>query len=175
MSLLLLRSPCADDPPPDRSLRFPGRRCPRSRPTLDLQSKKVARLYPEGLSSFDDPHSQYHPNRTAGQFTHYGDQALTLLRSLAFRRGWSESSWREDWRAMWQHYDGYLDSATTETLANHDAGEIAPSPSNDLAGASRIAPLLVALADSSLEEKIAAARAQTALTHGDPIVIDSAE
>jgi ADP-ribosylglycohydrolase len=136
---------------------------------------KVARLYPEGLSSFDDPHSQYHPNRTAGQFTHYGDQALTLLRSLAFRRGWSESSWREDWRAMWQHYDGYLDSATTETLANHDAGEIAPSPSNDLAGASRIAPLLVALADSSLEEKIAAARAQTALTHGDPIVIDSAE
>lgn len=135
---------------------------------------KLKRLYPDGPIEFDDPRSEYHPNRRAGQFTHYGDQALTLLRSLAFR-GWSESQWREDWRAMWDGYDGYLDGATRDTLAHSDAGAPAPSTSNDLAGASRLSPLLVALSNESLETKIAAARAQTALTHGDPSVPDAAE
>ncbi len=136
---------------------------------------KVARLYPAQTIEFDDPRSEYHPHRSAGEFTHYGDQALTLLRSLTLRRGWSPSDWSEDWRAMWKDYDGYLDSATKDTLANHAAGRAQASESNDLAGASRLAPLLVALAEAPLEEKIAAARAQTALTHGDPFVIDAAE
>lgn len=135
---------------------------------------KLKRLYPEGLAEFDDPRSEYHPNRRAGQFTHYGDQALTLLRNVAFR-GWSELRWSEDWRAMWDGYNGFLDGATRDTLANSDAGSPAPSTSNDLAGASRMVPLLVALQDQSLENKIAAVRAQTALTHGDPSVPDAAE
>ena len=49
---------------------------------------KLARTYPEGVHHYDDPQSTYHPNRSAGQFTHYGDQTLALLRSLALRRGW---------------------------------------------------------------------------------------
>ena len=50
----------------------------------------------------------------------------------------------------------------------------AGSASTDLGGASRIAPLLAAYPDD-LAGLVAAARAQTAVTHPDPLVVDAAE
>ena len=50
----------------------------------------------------------------------------------------------------------------------------AASPSNDIAGAARIAPLFL-LKWKSNDDLIAAARAQTSFTHGDPAVVEAAE
>ena len=136
---------------------------------------KLARAFPDGVRAYSDPLTKYHPNRRAGGFTHYGDQALTLLRSLALRGGWDADGFRNDWTAMWDDYDGYVDGATKDTLANHREGTARPSTSNDLAGASRIGPVLLATKSLPLEQRVAAARAQTALTHGDGMVIDAAE
>lgn len=130
---------------------------------------KLARIYPDGITTPTDPQSSYHPNRKAGQLTHYGDQMVMLKESLA-GQSYDQEKWRRDWVSGMPAFDGYVDGATTETLANDGA---APSSSNDLAGASRLAPILDL--DVPPEEKIAAARSQTALTHGDPGVIDAAE
>lgn len=132
---------------------------------------KLNRLYPEGTFDFDDPRSNYHPNRNRGQFTHFGDQMLVLLRSLVASQKWSPSLTQEIFREAMANYDGYLDKATEDSLASFP--KIPGSNANDLSGASRIFPLL--LLELPLEELVVAARQQTEMTHGDPMVVDTAE
>ncbi|MGJ8723510.1 MAG: alpha/beta fold hydrolase [Roseibacillus sp.] len=136
---------------------------------------KIARLYPEGINDFDDPHSSYHPHRKKGQFTHYGDQMLLVAQATAASPQWSLPIFRSVWQNGMTDFDGYLDGASKTTL-EHLARDIEhpASDSNDLAGASRFVPTLF-LKDSTLDQRITAARDQTALTHGDGFVIDAAE
>ncbi|MGD9418006.1 MAG: alpha/beta fold hydrolase [Verrucomicrobiota bacterium JB025] len=136
-------------------------------------TSKIDCLYPDGIDRLDAPHSDYHPGKSAGDQTHYGDQTLALLASLAHRGNqWTSDDWKRDWSHWASHTTAYLDGATKRTLENLDAGLDIPSDSNDLAGASRIAPLFAVF---SGDELITRARNQTALTHGDPQVIDAAE
>jgi ADP-ribosylglycohydrolase len=119
----------------------------------------------------------YHPTKSRGQFTHYGDQAFVLLQSLAAKKGFDLADFAERWRKLFDGYPGYLDKATKGTLQNFAVGlgpEASASFSNDLAGAARIAPLVYALRDEP-EALAAAARVQTAMTHGDPHTQDVAE
>ncbi|MDP3851723.1 MAG: ADP-ribosylglycohydrolase family protein [Luteolibacter sp.] len=137
---------------------------------------KIARLYPDGVRNYDDPRSEYHPGKSAGDFTHYGDQTMVLLKSVVLRGGFEPAGWREDWLRFWKSDPpAYRDGATKATLGFLERGVDAASESNDLAGASRIAPVLAMASNQPLEERIAAARAQTALTHGDRATIDTAE
>jgi ADP-ribosylglycohydrolase len=118
-----------------------------------------------------------HAGKLAGDFTHYGDQALVLLRSLAARKGFDLHDFASRWREFWTHASSYKDQATRKTLANLQEGkevEDAGSGSNDLAGAARIAPLTYLLG-SNLQALIRAARDQTRMTHQDAVVVDSAE
>jgi ADP-ribosylglycohydrolase len=137
---------------------------------------KIAGLYPDGIRKYDDPRSSYHPGKSAGDFTHLGDQTLALLGSLADHGG-SLAAWPADWRAWAERIrddkSSYLDGATRGTLGNLAEGRRQPSDSSDLAGAARIAPLFAVHGD--VTPLVAAARTQTALTHGDARVIDAAE
>jgi ADP-ribosylglycohydrolase len=137
---------------------------------------KIAGWYPGGIRSYDAPRSSYHPGKAAGDFTHYGDQTLALLESLAGAGG-SLINWPADWQ-RWaervrENKSSYFDGATRGTLENLTAGDAEPSDSHDLGGAARIAPLLAFTRD--VGQLVLQARAQTALTHGDPQVIDAAE
>ncbi|WP_411826394.1 alpha/beta fold hydrolase [Luteolibacter sp. AS25] len=132
--------------------------------------EKLERMYPAGVRSFTDPVSNYHTNRVAGEQTHFGDQMILLKGSLKKRGGFDETGWQEEWIEGMTGYDGYMDGATKETLA---AGGVSPSGSNDLSGASRLAPILDL--DLPVEDAVAAARAQTGFTHGDIGVSDAAE
>jgi len=85
------------------------------------------------------------------------------------------SSWKARWQEELLDYDGYLDSATKVTQQALQKGLNTASESNDLAGAARIAPLLLAPNLLSESARVEAARAQTAMTHGDAQVIDAAE
>ncbi len=132
--------------------------------------EEIAEAYPHGMREFSDPLTEYHKSKRAGDLTHYGDQAVILHDSIEERGGFEIEGWREDWMEAMKGFRGYVDGATRETMKT--AGK-APSPSTDLGGASRIAPILDL--DLPLEEAIVAARAQTALTHGDAAVADAAE
>ncbi|HEY9900658.1 MAG TPA: ADP-ribosylglycohydrolase family protein [Pantanalinema sp.] len=137
----------------------------------------IARAFGRVEELLAPPATSYHAGRSAGAQTHYGDQALTLMDSLTPGEGFDADAFDARWRAMWTDYPGYRDGATRTTLANLEAGipaQEAGSPSSDLGGASRIAPLLVAMADSPDEAVVEAARAQTALTHRDVAASDAA-
>ena len=118
----------------------------------------------------------YHPTRNRGEFTHYGDQSLLLLESVAECQGFDLTDFSERWQKLFDNYDGYVDGATKGTLENLASGKSptqAGSGSDDLAGASRIASL-VYIYRNDLQRLIDSARAQTAFTHNSPPVIQSA-
>lgn len=119
----------------------------------------------------------YHPTKKAGDFTHYGDQALVLLESVAREGRFDLAAFARDWQALFEGYDGYLDHATKDTLINFKNGkgpEKAGSESTDFSGAARIAPV-VYRHRKDRETMIAACRAQAAMTHNHPKVVAGAE
>lgn len=140
----------------------------------------LAKQWPDGPRALEAPSSPYHPKgKPAGDFTHYGVQTLILAESLEEGGGeFSVDAFRESWTRFWKSESAasyYLDGATKGTLANLAEGRPEPSPSSDISGASRIGPILAFYANRSLAERIEAARVQTAMTHGDSRVVDTAE
>ena len=125
------------------------------------------------------PPDGYHGGKERGDQTHYGDQALVLLESLDASGGkFQMEDFALRWRQFWQESESYRDHATKETLARLEGGcslTEAGSNSRELGGASRIAPLLLALREEEPSILIEAVRAQTALTHNTPEVVDTAE
>jgi ADP-ribosylglycohydrolase len=122
------------------------------------------------------PPDSYHKRRAAGDFTHYGDQTFVLLESVAASGGFDPDDFFRRWRALFADYDGYVDGATRGTLGRIEFGEgpaTSGANSHDLAGAARIAPLVLALRDD-LPALVEAARAQTRMTHNNPKVVDAA-
>jgi ADP-ribosylglycohydrolase len=119
----------------------------------------------------------YHATKDRGDLTHYGDQAFTLMESLAIRKGFDPTDFSMRWKALFKDYSGYYDQATKGTLHNLSQGkgpDEAGSSSEDLAGASRISPLVFRYRNDP-NTLVEASRAQTAMTHNTPLVIDIAE
>lgn len=119
----------------------------------------------------------YHKGKQRGAFTHYGDQTLVLLESLASCDGFLLDDFARAWRGLFTKYPGYIDKATTVTLENMDRGlplEQCGSRSSDLGGAARIAPLLYRSNDDR-EALLAAVRQQTRFTHNNPATLAGAE
>jgi ADP-ribosylglycohydrolase len=129
------------------------------------------------VQQYFDPLVSYHAGKKKGDFTHYGDQMLLLLASLTTALGFDQTQFAQAWQSFFNDYKGYRDKATLTTLQNMTEGNNAlesGSSSDDLGGAARIAPIVYCYAHD-LESAIQAARDQTALTHNNPSVLDSAE
>lgn len=121
--------------------------------------------------------STWHPNRKKGEFSHYGDQALLLLRSLSNAGGFSAEQFAIDWHSLMSSYDGYRDKASKQTLIELDKGSPpyeSGSSSADLGGAARIAPLVYRYHDAP-DLLLEAVSCQTRLTHNNRVVILGAE
>lgn len=118
----------------------------------------------------------FHAGKEKGDFTHYGDQALILLESIVKAKGFSLPTFASYWQNMFADYKGYLDKATKGALDNFNQG-IAPEKSgfdsSDLGGAARVAPLIYCYRED-LDDLIAAAKAQTAMTHRATATIEGA-
>ena len=66
--------------------------------------------------------AKWHRGKEKGAFTHYGDQSLVLLKSLAQANRFDPELFAQNWQDFFQNYSGYMDQATRETLANFSAG-----------------------------------------------------
>lgn len=130
------------------------------------------------VTSFVDPSPElYHPNRKKGEFTHYGDQTLVLLEAIAGKGYFDPGDFSYRWRSLFENYDGYIDQATRTTLRNYSLGktwECAASSSEDLAGSSRIAPVVYRYAGEP-GMLVEACKSQTRITHNHPLVVEAAE
>ena len=129
------------------------------------------------IDGYLDPLTSHHKGKRAGEQTHFGDQMLILMESVAAVQGFDLTDFARRWRQMFETYTGYFDSATKDTLQNLSAGKdifSCGSSSDELAGASRIAPLFPVYPDDP-EGLVAAAKGQTAFTHNHVDVIAAVE
>lgn len=140
-------------------------------------SQKIESEYGR-VESLLPPHPRsFHKNRGKGEFTHYGDQMLVLLESIAEMNRFDLNDFSRRWQKLFDGYDGYVDRATQKTIANYQTGkppENAGSNSDELAGAARISPL-VHLYRNDTEALTKSVIAQTRMTHNDPATVESAE
>ncbi len=139
--------------------------------------KKIEEKFGRVESLLPPQPDSFHSARRQGDFTHYGDQMLLLLESVSKQNSFDLKDFSRRWQEMFADYDGYLDGATRKTLANYKKGKLPEnggSDSDDLAGASRIAPLVRAYY-KDVEGLLENVRSQTAMTHNRPEVVDSAE
>jgi ADP-ribosylglycohydrolase len=137
---------------------------------IDRKYGRVETLLAPELASF-------HAGKRRGDLTHYGDQMLLLLETVVAGGGFDPLAFAERWRAFAAGYGGYMDKASKETLRHFADGRTYPevgSHSTDLAGAARLAVLLRHPVAGE-EGLVAAARAQTRLTHDHPQVLAGAE
>jgi len=140
-------------------------------------ASKIASEYGRVETFVKPKEDSYHPSKDKGDFTHYGDQQLVLLESVARKKGFYLNDFSQHWQEFFQNYNGYFDAATKGTLRNFSKGndpQNSGSPSNDLAGASRIAPLVLCY-PNDLDELVEAAKVQTRMTHRDPLTVRCAE
>ena len=129
------------------------------------------------VEHYYDPLTSFHKGKRAGDFTHYGDQMLVLLETLYKEKRFEDLRFAQSWQNFLSDYTGYFDKATKATLEKmNSGGELtqSASTSDDLAGASRMAPLVAVYGDD-LDRLVQTARSQTAITHGDDRVIASAD
>jgi len=129
------------------------------------------------VEHYHDPLTSFHKGKRAGDFTHYGDQMLVLLETLDKEKGFDALRFAQSWRDFFSDYAGYFDKATKATLENMDSGREltrSASTSDDLAGASRMAPLVGVYGDN-LDQLARTGRSQTAITHGDERVVAAAD
>ena len=146
-------------------------------PHWEYDVEALAARFGPVTAYIEPPADSYHAGKKAGELTHYGDQTLVLLASLAARGGFDLDEFAVRWRALFSGYAGYVDGATRMTRNIFDFGEgpaNSGSNSNDLAGAARVAPLVYAL-QHDLSALVEAVRAQTKMTHNHAQVIESAE
>jgi ADP-ribosylglycohydrolase len=125
------------------------------------------------FSQFAAPMATYHEGKRAGDFTHYGDQTMLLVRHMKNHGGrFDLASFASEWRAFWENPSNksYRDGATKSTLANLQDGK-SPSESGsasvDISAVGRIAPLLRL---GSTTEILAAVKAHTSFTHSAEVV-----
>jgi ADP-ribosylglycohydrolase len=119
----------------------------------------------------------FHASKNLGELTHYGDQTLVLLESIAEKGAFSLDEFSRSWRSLFDGYQGYIDKATATTLENMNQSpppQPSGSRSSDLGGAARIAPL-VYVYRSNLEQLLEAVRLQTAMTHNNAATLAGAE
>jgi ADP-ribosylglycohydrolase len=141
-------------------------------------TEHISRVFGRVDSFLKPGRDSYHATKEKGDFTHYGDQTFVLLKSVAERKGFDLHDFSARWQALFDHYDGYIDQATRGTLSNYKAGRKAGeagSASDDLAGASRIAPLVYCFRYDDVDTLVKSARAQTGMTHNSAKTMDSAE
>lgn len=135
---------------------------------IDQEFGEVTTLLP--------PHKgSYHLAKKRGEFTHYGDQSFHLLKYLAECGGnFNIVEYGREWQSFIAAYQGYKDKASRETQKNLDSGKGVDScgaQSTDHGGIVRIGPLIYCFRED-LQNLLTAVRAQTALTHSGPGVID---
>jgi len=143
----------------------------------DYNPGRIKKLHGRVENLLPPEPGSYHDGKGTGDLTHYGDQELVLLESVAEKGGFDLDDFFRRWQELFQDYGGYLDKATKGTLEKIKAGagpEGSGSDSNELAGAVRIAPLFLPFHDDP-EALVKAARDQTRMTHNHPTVIDAAE
>jgi len=129
------------------------------------------------INKLQDPAAKWHTKEKAGDLTTFGDQMLVLLQSVKAKSAFDVSDFSTKWQKLFaEDYNGYVDGATKETLANIAKGakpEEAGGKHADFTPAGRFSPLLLVCKDE--KSLVANAVLQAKMTHNDAVVWGATE
>ena len=128
------------------------------------------------FQGLNDPLSSYHPTKKAGDFTHYGDQSVWLLKYISNTKTYNPSDFSELWKKNMSNYKGYIDSASKNTLSNLNNGASfmgCGSESHDLSVIGRHAPIIFTL--DNMDEIVESVKFHTFLTHFTKEILDASK
>ena len=120
------------------------------------------------------PLAIWHKGKSAGDFTHYGDQTYWLYEFLKGKNSFDEKEYLNFWFNKMKTYTGYIDGASRETILNIE-NNVTPSGSNshDLSIVGRIVPLLKV--SKTKEEFLQNVEKLVKLTHNNKEAIQGAD
>ncbi len=109
-----------------------------------IYDEKQLQLLEIDWNNLNDAKAVWHKGKTAGEFTHYGDQILWLYNYLEDKNEFDADEYISFWKNKMHGYNGYIDGSSKETLENITLNK-KPTGSNstDLSIVGRIAPLLL--------------------------------
>ena len=120
------------------------------------------------------PMAIWHKGKSAGDFTHYGDQNYWLYEFLKDKNSFNEKEFLDFWFEKMKTYTGYIDGASRNTILNIENGVI-PSGANshDLSIVGRVVPLLKV--SKTKEEFLQNVGKFVKLTHNSKEALQSAD
>jgi ADP-ribosylglycohydrolase len=120
------------------------------------------------------PLAMWHKGKSAGDFTHYGDQTYWLYEFLKDKNSFNEKEFLDFWFEKMKTYTGYIDGASRNTILNIE-NNVTPSgaDSHDLSIVGRIIPLLKV--SKTKEEFLQNVTKFVKLTHNSKDAIQSAD
>lgn len=120
------------------------------------------------------PLAIWHKGKSAGDFTHYGDQTYWLYEFLKDKYSFDENEYLKFWFEKMKTYTGYIDGASRDTILNIE-NSVTPSGSNshDLSIVGRIVPLLKV--SKTKEEFLQNVEKFVKLTHNSKEAVKSAD
>lgn len=125
---------------------------------------------------FNDPLTDYHNGKVAGDFTHYGDQMLWLLYAIAYDDDFTIQSYSKEWAQKMSSYEGYVDGASKHTLDELNAGKSSlgcGSSSRDLSVVGRMMPLVYTY-HNDMDKMMEYVKLHTVFTHMTKELVESA-
>ena len=120
------------------------------------------------------PMAIWHKGKSAGDFTHYGDQNYWLYEFLKDKNSFNEKEFLDFWFEKMKTYTGYIDGASRNTILNIENG-VVPSGANshDLSIVGRVVPLLKV--SKTKEEFLQNVGKFVKLTHNSKEALQSAD
>lgn len=128
------------------------------------------------FNGLNDPLASYHPTKKAGDFTHYGDQSVWLLKHMNNTNGYDPYEYAKIWQTNMMSYKGYVDSASKTSLCNLNDGASfmsSGSESHDLSVIGRHAPIIFSL--KNIDDIVESIKFHTFLTHMDKEILDASK
>lgn len=122
----------------------------------------------------NNPLAIWHKGKSAGDFTHYGDQSYWLYEFLKDKNSFDEKEYLNFWFNKMKTYTGYIDGASRDTILNIE-NNVTPSgsSSHDLSIVGRIVPLLKV--SKTKEEFLQNVGKFVKLTHNSKEALQSAD
>jgi len=123
------------------------------------------------ITEYRDPIAKFHKGKKAGDFTHYGEQAFALMKSIYESKGFDLNKFRDEWMQHLENNEMFMDHSMKDALEKFKKSDAVVGSENvELGGLARSAPIFL---DSNITKDDF--MAQVHLTHNGEIVDQSSE
>jgi len=107
-------------------------------------TNKLKEEYSGIIVEYRAPMSNYHEGKLAGDLSHYGEQALALLKSISDNQGFNLKKFKTDWIKHVENTEMYIDRSMKDTLNIFKVSDTVIGADNvELGGIARSLPIFI--------------------------------